>query len=242
MQGTLRTTGALVAKCLEDTVKNLGLLVICILPVGFTVLYQAVLGGAEDARHVMSWFVFPTMLTFATTMAPPTIALYTTALDREKGALRTLLLAGVSLKRLLLARGIASVLFTAAVTAACFLCAGEPLHRLLPLVALGAAGATVITLLSLVPAVFARNQTDSSLYSVPILFVGLAPMFFQYGEALIPFTAYLPTGGMFALAQLLSQDALFSAEAVLPAVLTVAWIAVAAIVLAVALRHAPRDV
>ena len=84
MQGTLRTTGALVAKCLEDTVKNLGLLVICILPVGFTVLYQAVLGGAEDARHVMSWFVFPTMLTFATTMAPPTIALYTTALDREK--------------------------------------------------------------------------------------------------------------------------------------------------------------
>lgn len=242
MQGTLRTTGALVVKCLEDTVKNLGLLVICILPVGFTVLYQAVLGGAEDARHVMSWFVFPTMLTFATTMAPPTIALYTTALDREKGALRTLLLAGVSLKRLLLARGIASVLFTAAITAACFLCAGEPLHRLLPLVALGAAGATVITLLSLVPAVFARSQMDSSLYSVPILFVGLAPMFFQYSEALIPFTAFLPTGGMFALAQLLAQDALFSAEAVLPAVLTVAWIAVATIALTATLRRAPRDV
>lgn len=232
--------GALVEKCLMDVVKNLGLLIICVLPVAFSLLFCAVFGDIDEG-HTMALFVFPTILIFATTMAPPTVALYTMALDREKGALRTLKLAGVSQGQVMLARGIAAVLITTVVVILCFLCSGEPVSWLVPLVIIGIAGTVVMTLSSLVPSVFARNQTDSSLYSVPILFMGLAPMFFQYSDALSQATAFLPTGGMFVLTQLLAEDKLWTPEAVLPAVLTLAWITVAAFVLAVVLRHAPHN-
>ena len=241
MQGTVRALGALVEKCAADALRNPGLLVIIVMPIGFALLYRAMLGGVQETHGLMSWYLSAIALVFSTTMAPPTVSLYTMALDREQGALRTLALAGVGLKRLALARGIASVLITTAVTALCLVCTGESAGRLLPITAVGLVAAVVMTLFSLVPSAFARNQTDSGLYCVPILLVGLGPMFFQYSEALVPATAYLPTGGAFVLAQLAGQGLLLTPEAVLPVVSSGAWIAVGAFALAVALRRAPRD-
>ena len=243
MEATLRKTRALMGKDLKDVVKNPTMLACCLLPIGFIVLYQKALGarmeGAEqDAFTAM---LVSLALLFAATIVASMATLTAISEEKEKNTLRTLMLANVSSEQILASRGLVTLLAIAIVELVCYLVIGEPLADLTAFLVIGVLGAIPIVLLSLLLGLASRDQMSAGLLSVPIMLVGIGPMFGQMIEGFADYIVYLPTGGMYELGNLLAQGQLLTSDAVLPAAATLAWIAIAAIAFAALYKRLARD-
>ena len=243
MEATLRKTGALLGKDLKDVVKNPTMLVCCLLPVGFMLFYKNAVGGGmegEQAEAFSSMLVSWSLL-FTATMVASMATLNAIAEEKEKHALRTLVLANVSAEQMLASRGLVTLLTIGVVDAACYLVIGQPPAGLPAFLAIGMAGSVPIVLLSLLLGLVARDQMSAGVLSMPILIAGIAPMFAQMVDGLSDIAPYLPTGGMNGLGLLLARGELLSSDAIVPVATTLAWVAVAAVAFALLYRRLARD-
>ena len=161
--------------------------------------------------------------------------------EKEKHTLRTLMLANVSPEQILLSRGLVALIAIAVVDAACYLVLGQPLAGLPAFLAIGVVGSIPFVLISLLLGLAARDQMSAGLLSVPILLVGIAPMYSQFIDGFSNIASYLPTGGMDKLGTLLAGGALFTSDVVLPAAGMLVWIVVAAIAFALVYKRLSRD-
>lgn len=244
MQAIMRKTSALFSKDLKDSVKNPTMLVCCLMPLGFIILYKNLMGGnfeGAEQQALFSSMLVTWALLFTATMVSSMATVTAIAEEKEKNTLRTLMLANVSAEQIIASRGIVTLLLIGVVNAACYLVIGQPLSDLPAYLAIGILGSVPIVLLSLILGLAARDQMSAGLLSVPILILGIAPMFAQLNEDFSKVVPYLPTGGMNTLGTLLSNGELFTSEAIMPFVAMLAWIAISAIAFALLYKRFSRD-
>lgn len=244
MEATLRKTGALLGKDLKDVVKNPTMLVCCLMPIGFMFFYKTAMGGnMEDPadQEMFSLMLVSWSLLFTAAMVASMATLTAIAEEKEKNTLRTLMLANVSAEQILASRGLVTLTAIALVDAACYLVIGQPLSGLPAFLAIGVVGSVPLVMLSLLLGLVARDQMSAGVLSMPIVIVGIAPMFGQMVEGFSDIAPYLPTGGMDALGRLLAQGTLFTSDALLPLATTLAWVAVTAVAFAVLYKRLARD-
>lgn len=244
MQAVMRKTSALFSKDLKDSVKNPTMLVCCLMPLGFILLYKNLMGGnfeGAEQQAAFSTMLVAWALLFTATMVSSMATVTAIAEEKEKNTLRTLMLANVSAEQIIASRGIVTLLLIAIVDAACYLAIGQPLSGLPVFLAIGVAGSIPIVLLSLILGLASRDQMSAGLLSMPILILGIAPMFAQMNEGFSKVAPYLPTGGMDALGKLLSTGDLFTSEAILPLATMLGWIVVATVTFALLYKRFSRD-
>ena len=232
MKSSVRTIAVLSEHYFMDVVKNPGLLACSLLPIAFILFFRIVTEGVADDGFVLAF-----SLLFITAMVPETATIYPMGEEKEQHALRTLELAGISRGQTLAARGIATLALTAIVLTGSYLATGLPLASLGIFLVLGTVASIALILLSLLLGLATRNQMAASLYSLPAMVVGVTPMVLGFSEDTANLSLLFPTGGALQLAGRIAHNTLFSPEAVLPAVLTLAWILVLAVVFALC---APR--
>lgn len=225
---TLRVMGALIEQYAKDVVKNPGLLVCCLFPVLFVILFVFLIADAPRNEGALAYLLaFSLVLT--TSMVPATASLYPIAEEKETHALRTLELAGVTRSQMLAARGIVAVIFTAAAMAGCGIALGIPAADIVVCVILGAAASLPLTVLSLLLGLITRNQMSASFHSFPIIIIGLAPLVLSWQKNISYGALLLPTGGEMRLIELLANGSLFTTEALVPLALALAWILISLI-------------
>lgn len=243
MEAAIRKTGALFGKDLKDVVKNPTMLVCCLFPLGFILFYKSAMGDAmegEDAT-VFSLMLVSWSMLFTAAMIASMATLTAIAEEKEKNTLRTLTLANVGAEQILASRGLVTLLAIGIVDVACYLVIGQPLDSLPAFLAIGVVGSVPIVLLSLLLGLVARDQMSAGVLSMPVIILGIAPMFAQMIDGAENIVPYLPTGGMNELGLLLAQGNLLTADAVAPFVTTLVWIVVAAAVFALLYKRLSRD-
>ena len=247
----LRKVGVLCAKDFTDMLKNPTMLVMCAFPVAFVLLYRYMMGralggvfaeGAAEAGTFLATFLLSTALSMTVGMVTCTTVIYGLSEEKEKHTLRTLMLANVSAGQILLSRLILSLVATVVVAAVCFvLIPGAPMGLCTPYLVVCVLGGVPVALLSMVAGLAARDQMTASLYGVPLMLVCLLPMMTSFDEGLSVVARFAPTGGAAKLLELAMADRLFTADALLPLGVTLAWIAVGVAVFAALYKRLLRD-
>lgn len=245
MDATLRKTSALITKDLRDIVKNPYMLVCCLLPIGFVFLYSNVLGGdasaSPEAAAYMSSYLLSISLCMTAGMTGSMLVLYAIAEEKEKNTLRTLMLANVHARQIIISRAFVSLLIIMILDAICYAIVDGPKGDFASYLIIGLTGSIPIVLVSLLFGLAARDQMTAGLYSTPVIFAALAPMFGAMNEGIGNVVRYFPTGGMDELVKLSVAGNLFTSEAVAPALVTLAWIVIALAAFALLFKRLTRD-
>lgn len=241
----MRKTGALFAKDVKDLVKNPSSLLMCLLPVFFVLLYSFLMADEAKTDPEAQAFFTSFMLLMSFPLAAGTVcsmaATSALAEEKEKNTLRTLMLANVGAGEILASRAVTTLIGIGLVDAICYLIIGAPLESMAACVLIGIVGSVPLVLISLLLGLVARDQMTAGLYSLPVLIIALAPMFGAYNDSVADVVRFLPTGGMNDLVQLSIEGNLFSGEAVMPLLITLAWIVVAAAAFVLLFKRLTRD-
>lgn len=255
MNAAMRKIGALCQKDFVDMFKNPSMLVCLLMPIAFAALFRYMLGDVGVATvgkspqdyssvigNTLNTFELSSSLCMAIVMVVSMAVVYGIAEEKEKHTLRTLMLANVSAGQIIVSRAVISLVMMLVVATACFFIADvADVELLVPYLALGVLGALPIILLSLVLGLAARDQMTAGLYAVPVILIALAPMFGAYGEPISEVVAYLPTGGMNKLVELMMQGNLMTSDALLPLAVTLVWTVVCAILFISLFKRLTRD-
>lgn len=102
------------------------------------------------------------------------------------------------------------------------------------------AGVPLIAL-SLALGLASRNQMAASFSSLPIILIGVAPLFFIYAESTFSALPLLPTGGGFALIYALAEGMLSASSSIVPALAQLAWIVVSLVAFIIVAPRIPCD-
>lgn len=252
MNATIRKVRALAGKDFADLIKNPTMFVVCLMPIGFMVLYRFVIGDAATSAGVtmgelaaaseeIATFMLGSSLCMTIGMVASMIVLYGIAEEKEKHTLRTLMLANVRASEVVISKSSVALLAVTVVNAACFFVAEGQLSWLAPYLVLGLVGALPVVFVSLVLGLACRDQMTAGFYSVPVLLVALVPIFGMLGEGAARIASFSPLGGIYELMGLAIEGALFTEAAVVPLLVTMAWIAAGALMFAALFRRLARD-
>lgn len=245
MEAALRKTQTLLAKDLRDLVKNPTVFICCLMPVGFTLFYQFTIGKSAgdtpEGTAFMTAFLLSMALCMTAGMASMTAGATALAEEKEKHTLRTLMLANVGAGQIVASRALVALAAVALIDAVCFFIVGASRELLVPYLLIGVAGAMPILIVSLLVGLAARDQMTASLYSTPVFILAIAPMVSNMSEEAANVIRFFPTGGMDELLKLLLDGRLLTADALMPAAVTLAWIAVSAGAFALLYRRLIRD-
>lgn len=246
-----RKVAILCSKDFGDLFKNPTLLVMCVFPVLFIVLYRFVMGNVLDdasvadvaeAQTFVSSFMLATALSTTVGMVTTTTVIYGLAEEKEKHTLRTLMLANVSAGQILTSRLILAMVVTCVVAAVCFVLIPTVEVAMLPAFLVTCLlGAIPAALLSMVLGLAARDQMTASLYGTPLMLLCILPMMAAYGGPFAMVARFSPTGGAVELLNLLMTGSLWTIDALLPLGVTLAWIVVGVAVFAGLYKRLLRD-
>lgn len=254
MNATLRKVGALAGKDLADLFKNPTMLVVLLMPIGFMLLFRLILGdtaadsGLTDAELALAEgeigkFLLGSGLCMSVGMVASMVLIYGIAeeKEKEKHTLRTLMLANVGAGEVAASKGGVTLTAVVAVGAACFALAGGEVGLLPAYLLLTALGAVPVVLVSLVLGLASRDQMTAGFYSVPVLLVALLPTFGMVSEEVQAVAAVTPLGGVYELLGLAADGRLFTADALAPVAVTLAWVVAGAACFAALYRRLARD-
>lgn len=225
---SMRVTAVLIGKFFEDVVKNPALLACSLMPMLFVALYSFIVTGAEGEAFTYS-LLLPFGLIFTSSMVPGTVLLYPMAEAQEKHTQRTLELAGVGRKQLLIAHFVTAVIFVVIVAAGCFAFAKAPVEIAPAFIVIVTLSSMPLIALALLLGLLSHDQMRASLYSLPLVLLGLAPLILSYVIGFETAIALLPTGGGILLLLLIGSGELLTAQAVLPAAAMLAWTVIGAV-------------
>ena len=230
----------LVRKYFMNVAKSPGLLACCLFPPLFLLVFRFII--IEPVTHDdASMFLLVMGMLFSTSMVPGTTIVYPMAEAREKHTLRTMELAGVGRAQIIAAHGIVGTLYTAFAGAACFLVSGASFDSMPPFMAITVLAGVPLIALSLALGLASRNQMAASFSSLPIILIGIAPLFFIYAESTFSALPLLPTGGGFALIYALAEGMLSASSSIVPALAQLAWIVVSLVAFIIVAPRIPCD-
>lgn len=235
MREDLRRVGVLAAKEIADTFKNPTMVFCIVMPFAFTVFFRLIVGdgalAGDTADPALQHMVLSVALCMSIGLGGSVVSVYSLAEAREKHALRTLLLANVSARQIVVARGVASFGLTMVAEFLCFAASGVAWGLLGWYLLFGTLGAAPVILLSLAAGIASRDQMTAGLYSLPVLLLAVSPMLGDFAVSVEAIVRFAPTGGMDSLLQLMLDGHLTLATAAGPLAVTAVWMVAAALVL-----------
>lgn len=252
MKATLHKTTALLEKDFIDLVRNPTLITCCLFPIAFVAFFKYLIGAnAPDAADALQAEALATAaratllkvsLCATVSMVGVMCVLYGLAEEREKHTLRTLTLADVSAYNVAASRALVALAASLAVGIACFfLASSDDLSLLPPYLGILILGLVPVELLALVFGIGSRDQTSAGIFAVPVMILGLSPIYGTYGPDIAAVTRFAPTGGADELMELVATGTFSPAAAGEPLAVTAAWALAGLAVFVLLFKRLSRD-
>lgn len=252
MNASTRKIGALLHKDFADFFKNPTMLVVSLMPIAFMLLYRFIIGDMSGdqglspeqvtaADHEILKFLLGTALCLTIGMAGSMTVIYGIAEEKEKHTLRTLTLANVSAGQIVVAKSVLALAVIAVVEAASFFAAGGQMEHFGIYMLLGVVGALPVVLVALVLGLASRDQATAGVYGVPVLLLTMVPMMGMSSPEIERIAQFTPCGGIYDLMGMAMDGSLNGSDVAMSVAVTLAWIAVGAVLFAVMFKRLTRD-
>lgn len=197
MKIQLRKVIALFKKDMKDTSKNVNVMILLVLPLLFTFLYQFIDLGGEGMPKEFILFISVLM---NLCLVPVSFLSMIIAEEKEKNTLRTLMLSNVSAGDFLLSKSLVTFLYMQVVNLLIFFIIGQDMSTLLSFLGITTISSFCMIFIGAVAGLVSKDQMSTSLVTVPFMLIFLIPPMF---EAINPIFAaiarWVPTTAMMNL-------------------------------------------
>ena len=238
MEFSLRHVGALLRKELKDFSKNVNVLLMCILPIAFSLIYTNLFTQEEISKiH---------LLTLCLGMSLSLVSSYVIAMliaeEKEKYTLRTLMLSSVSPLEFLTGKALVSLLSSIACNTVIFLIVGVDLSFLPEYLLYSSLVCISMVEIGAVIGILSANQMATGVLGVPIImFFLMIPMFASFNPVLEKIAQFLPNHNLFVLLRSRFNGESFNSESILNLGVILVWILVSGGIFAYAYRKKGLD-
>ncbi len=179
-----KVIAALFQKDCKDTLQNMNVMILVLLPLVFGVLYTHIFSGM--AANMPPNFVLNIVMGMTLSLIPTSFLSTLVAEEKEKHTLRTLMLSGVTAMEFILSKVLLTLLLLEATSIACFFITRSPLPLLPAYLLLVTVGSVGLLFIGAAIGLLCKDQMSTGVLSAPIsLLLLLPPML----GALSPFLA-----------------------------------------------------
>jgi ABC-2 type transport system permease protein len=185
MQISMRRVNALFKKEIKDIGKNMNVLLMCLLPIGFCFMYSKLFGDSHSGEGLGKVDILILCLGMNLVLVASFVIAMLIAEEKEKNTLRTLMLSAVSPWEFLIGKALITILFAVVNNVAMFFIVGLEMKYLAIFIVL-----TTLVVLSMIEigaaiGIIAPNQMSTGVIGMPVLMtLLLIPMLARINKTL----------------------------------------------------------
>lgn len=173
MKKTCKVISALFQKDCKDTLQNMNVLILVVLPLLFAVLYTNIF--SDMLAEMPPNFILNMVVGMTLSLIPTSFLSTIVAEEKEKNTLRTLMLSGVTATEFIFSKTLLTLLILEAVSIACFFISGGVLS-LLPLFLLLVTLASIgLLFIGATIGLLCKDQMSTGVLSAPAAMILLLP-------------------------------------------------------------------
>jgi len=242
MDFSMRRTRALFKKEIKSLLKNTNVLLMCMLPVLFSIIYSKIFTGNGTDDQLGRIDILIMCVSMNLVLVASFVIAMLIAEEKEKNTLRTLMLSGVSSLEFLSGKVIITFLVSEIINIVMYFIIGiEPTHLGIYILL------TTLVVLSMIEigaviGIFSPNQMATGVVGMPVLMILLMiPLFANLNETLKKIAKLLPNYNMNVMLEKIFKGETIGVESTYNITVILIWIIIAAVAFMFAYRKIGLD-
>jgi ABC-2 type transport system permease protein len=193
MEFSMRRVSALFKKEIKDLGKNMNVLLMCMLPLMFSLMYSKLFGDSTSGDGMSKESILILCLGMNLVLVGSFVIAMLIAEEKEKNTLRTLMLSAVSPWEFLLGKALITLLVTVTINIAMFFIVGVEAKHLGIYILLSTLVVLSMIEIGAAIGIIAPNQMATGVVGMPIMMILLMiPMFARINKTLEKIADFLP--------------------------------------------------
>ncbi|MDF2870356.1 MAG: hypothetical protein K0R05_1931 [Anaerocolumna sp.] len=219
---SLRRIKALTKKEFKSFTKNTNVLLMCMLPIIFSIIYSYIYGSYEDVPKLM---VLLLCLNMNLIMCSSFTIAMLIAEEKEKNTLRTLLLSGVSALEFLFGKVVLTLILSTITNILIFFICGMEVKYLGWFLLISTLVIISMIIIGALIGMFSKNQMSTSVVGMPVMLILLLiPMMADFNENIRKVAKFTPNYNMNIIFNKILDGGSLSSQEILPFVTILVWI------------------
>jgi ABC-2 type transport system permease protein len=219
---SLRRIKALTKKEFKSFTKNTNVLLMCMLPIIFSIIYSYIYGSYEDVPKLM---VLLLCLNMNLIMCSSFTIAMLIAEEKEKNTLRTLLLSGVSALEFLFGKVVLTLILSTITNILIFFICGMDFKYLGWFLLISTLVIISMIIIGALIGMFSKNQMSTSVVGMPVMLILLLiPMMADFNENIRKVAKFTPNYNMNIIFNKILAGGNLSSQELLPFVTILVWI------------------
>ncbi|MGH4122746.1 MAG: ABC transporter permease [Clostridium sp.] len=230
MEFSTRRVKALFKKEIKDLGKNMNVLLMCMLPIMFSIIYSKLFGGNTSSDQIGKVDILIMCLGMNLTMVSSFVIAMLIAEEKEKNTLRTLMLSGVSPLEFLTGKALITLLVSVIINVAMFFIVGFNAQYLGKYILITTLVVFSMIEIGAVIGVIAPNQMATGVVGMPVIMILLMiPIFAKLNKTLTRIAEFLPNYNMNLMLEKVFKCETIGIESVYSLCVVLVWILIAAV-------------
>lgn len=233
MEFSMRRVNALFKKEIKDLGKNMNVLLMCMLPILFSLMYSKIFGGDNSGDGLGKVDILILCLGMNLVLVASFVIAMLIAEEKEKNTLRTLMLSSVSPWEFLAGKALITSLLAVIINVAMFFIIGLEIKFLGMYILL-----TTLVILSMIEigaaiGIIAPNQMATGVVGMPVMMILLLiPMFARLNKTLEKVAEFMPNYKMNVMLEKVFKGESLGSESIYGIAVILVWIIIGAVVFA----------
>lgn len=233
MEFSARRVNALFKKEIKDLGKNMNVLMMCLMPLAFCIIYSKLFETSIAGENLGKLEILILCVGMNLTLVSSFVIAMLIAEEKEKNTLRTLMLSAVSPWEFLLGKAIITLLLSVITNIAMFFIVRADIKYLGMYTLLTTLVVLSMILIGAIIGIIAPNQMATGVVGMPVLMILLMiPIFAMLNETLKKIANFLPSYNMNVLFGKLFKGQPMGSEAFYNVAVILAWILISAVAFA----------
>ena len=238
---SLRRIKALTKKEFKSFTKNTNVLLMCMLPILFSIIYSYIY-GSDHVNGMPKLMVMLLCLNMNLIMCSSFTIAMLIAEEKEKNTLRTLLLSGVSALEFLFGKVVLTLILSTITNIIIFFISGMEVKYLAWFLLISTLVIISMIIIGALIGMFSKNQMSTSVIGMPIMLILLLiPMMADFNENIRKIAVFTPNYNMTLIFNKIFYGLNLSSQEILPFVTIFIWIVVTSVVFIVAYNKVGID-
>jgi len=233
MEFSIRRVNALFKKEIKDLGKNMNVLLMCMLPIIFSIIYSKLLGGNASSDGLGKVDILIMCLGMNLTLVSSFVIAMLIAEEKEKNTLRTLMLSAVSPLEFLTGKALITILMSVIINAAMFFIIGIDVQYLGKYILLTTLVVFSMVEIGAVIGIIAPNQMATGVIGMPVLMILLMiPIFARLNGTLTKIAEFLPNYNLNLMLEKIFKGQTIGTESAYGVSVILVWILIAGLAFA----------
>lgn len=233
MEFSIRRVNALFKKEIKDLGKNMNVLLMCLLPIMFSIIYSKLFGGGASSDQLQKADILILCLGMNLTLVSSFVIAMLIAEEKEKNTLRTLMLSAVSPWEFLTGKALITLLMSIGINIVMFFIIGINAQYLGMYILLSSLVVFSMIEIGAVVGIIAPNQMSTGVIGMPVIMLLLMiPLFAKLNKTLAKIAEFLPNYNLNIMLEKVFKGQAIGTESVYNISVILVWILIAAVAFA----------